>query len=72
MIPTMTRQNRIKKLLGARGRSIYSLANEIKMSYQAIHKLANARRIPGGTYYSTLRKIADALGVGVDDLEEAE
>ena len=72
LIAMTERRNRIKELLSARGRSIYGLANEVGMSYQAIHRLVNARRIPGGTSYSTLRKIADALGVGVDDLEALE
>lgn len=71
MTLTMTRRhNRIKELLDAQGRSIYWLAGEVDMSYQAIHSLVNADQIPGGTSYSTLRKVANVLGVGVDDLEE--
>ena len=66
----VAKRNRIKELLEQQGQSIYWLANEVGMSYQAIHKLANSEMIPGGTAWDTLRKVAEALGVGVNELEE--
>ena len=65
-----TKRSRIKELLDAQGKSIYWLANEAEMSYQAIYRLVHADAIPGGTSYSTLVKVAGALGVGIEDLED--
>lgn len=64
------RQNRILDILDAQGRSIYWLAKQVKMSYQAIHRLVKSPTIPEGTAYGTLRRVSQALDVGVDDLEE--
>jgi DNA-binding Xre family transcriptional regulator len=64
--------NNIKALLTERGRSIYWLAHEVGMSYQAIHKLANAPAIPPGTTWQTLQRVAAALGVSVDELTKGE
>ena len=71
MLLVETRRNRIKALLDARGKSIYWLAAEADMSYQAIHRLVNSEQIPGGTFYSMLLAVAGALGVGVEDLESS-
>jgi hypothetical protein len=69
MLLVATRRNQIRPLLEARGKSIYWLAAQADMSYQAIHRLVNSEQIPGGTSYSTLLRVASALGVGVEDLE---
>ena len=65
----MSAMNNIKALLAVRGKSIYWLAHEVSMSYQAVHKLVNAPAIPPGTTWRTLTRIAAALGVGVAELE---
>jgi len=64
--------NQIKRLLSQRGKSIYWLARQAGMSYQAIHALANSATIPTGTAWGTLQKVAAALGVSVDELEQPE
>lgn len=71
LVATLPR-NRIKALLEVQGRSIYWLAKKVDMSYQAIHSLVSAPSIPEGTSYGTLKRISDALGVGIDDLENGE
>ena len=60
--------NNIKALLTERGKSIYWLHKQVGMSYQAVHKLANAPAIPPGTTWGTLTRIAAALAVSVDEL----
>lgn len=71
LVATMPR-NRIKELLDERGKSIYWLTNQVDMSYQAIHKLVSSDTIPDGTSYGTLKRISEALQVGIEDLEEEE
>jgi DNA-binding Xre family transcriptional regulator len=71
LVATLSR-NKIKGLLDEQGRSIYWLANQVDMSYQAIHRLVTSPTIPDGTSYSTLKRISDALGVGIDDLVSEE
>lgn len=68
LVATMPR-NRIKSLLDAQEKSIYWLAKTVDMSYQAIHGLVSSPSIPEGTSYGTLKRISDALGVGIDELE---
>lgn len=61
--------SKLMSILKAQGRSIYWLANQVDMSYQAIFALVKAEKIPDGTNYVTLRKISDALNVPIDELE---
>jgi DNA-binding Xre family transcriptional regulator len=70
LVAMLTRRNKIMDLLRQRDWSIYRLAQEVDMTYQAIHKLATADEIPLGTSHGTLLKIARVLDVSVDDLEE--
>lgn len=67
LVATLAR-NRIKDILDDQGKSIYWLAKQIKMSYQAVHSLVNAPHIPEGTSYGTLKRICEVLNVGIDDL----
>ena len=62
--------NNIKQLLEDRGWTMYKLHKETGMNYNTIHKVAKAEQIKDTTPYGTLKKIAKALGVGIDDLED--
>lgn len=68
LVATLPR-NRIEEVLEARGKSIYWLAKAIGMSYNAVYSLVKSPEIPRGTSYGTLMKISDALGVGIEELE---
>ena len=70
MIVALGAKNRIQDILVQQGKSIYWLAKTAGMSYQAIHSLVTSSEIPSGTSYGTLKRVSDALGVGIDDLEE--
>ncbi len=69
MIVATVRQNNIPTLLQKVGWSIYRLAKEVEMEYKSVHTLVNSKEIPPQTHHITMRKIADALGVSIDDLE---
>ena len=70
MLVAMKNRNRIKDILETQGRSIYWLAKQVEMSYQAIHALVNSPEIPTGTAYGTVTRISEALGVSIDELSE--
>lgn len=72
MLAMAIEHNKIGELLKDKGWSIYKLSKEIEMSYQALHALVNSEQIPNGTAYGTLKKIARALGVGIDDLQSED
>ena len=61
--------NNIPKYLDEKRWSIYKLCQETGLTYNTVHSLAKAVKIPDGTAYGTLKRIAQALGVGIDDLE---
>ncbi len=63
----MAEQNRIGKLLN--GRSIYWLAKQTGVTYKVIHRIVKSDQIPARTSYQTLKGIAEALDVKIDDLE---
>ena len=69
MIVATVRRNNIPALLDQIGWSIYRLAKEVNMEYKSVHTLVNSEEIPPQTHHITMRKIADALGVNIDDLE---
>jgi lambda repressor-like predicted transcriptional regulator len=62
--------NNIPKLLEKKGWSIYRLNKKAGLSYNTTHNIATSEKIPPHTAYDTLRRIADALGVTIDDLED--
>lgn len=64
VIPT----NRIKELREKAGLQQKELAERAEISGPYLHDLENNRR---GAKPETYQRIADALGVGVDDLMEA-
>ena len=72
MLVTMLPRNRIQEILAAKGWSIYQLAGRAEISYPQLYRLVRAEQIPAGTNYSTLKKVANALGVSIDDLETKE
>jgi DNA-binding Xre family transcriptional regulator len=72
MMLTMTKTNRIAEILEQKDMSIYRLAKDTGLSYQAVHALVNADEIPDGTSYGTLRKISEVLGVQISDLEAGQ
>lgn len=61
--------NNIKSLLTQKGWSIYELHKKAGLTYNATHSLVRADKIPDGTSYGTLKRVARALGVKIDDLE---
>lgn len=66
------RKNVIKDLMKSQGRTIYALAKATQMPWHNVKKIVNAPSIPDKTEYRTLLLLADALGVGIDDLEVKE
>lgn len=72
MLVAVKAKNRIPDILTKQKRSIYWLAKQVEMSYQAIYALVNAAEIPDGTSYGTLAKISDALGVSIDELADRD
>lgn len=65
-------KNNIKTLLEQRDMTAYKLAKLTGISRQRLYPLVNAQELPSGTHLGTLRLIANALGVGVGDLEVIE
>jgi hypothetical protein len=72
MLAMAERQNQIGSLLNKRGMTIYGLAKALQMPHHNIKRIVDSPVIPDGTSYKTLRMIAEALGVGIDDLEVKE
>lgn len=72
MLVTLGARNRIREILATKGWSIYQLADQAKISYPQLYRLVKAERIPAGTNYSTLKKVANALEVSIDELETKE
>lgn len=64
--------NNIPKLLDKLGWSVYKLRQETGLTYNTTRSLVKAEKIPEGTSYGTLKRVAKALGVGIDDLETEE
>jgi transcriptional regulator with XRE-family HTH domain len=72
MLAVAERKNRIPVLLKRQGLTSYALARKIGMVPHNVKSIVDAPTIPGGTNYETLRKIADVLGVTIDELEQRE
>lgn len=72
MFTMAVRQNRIPLLLKEKEMTVYALAKAMQMPYHNVKTIATAPVIPDGTNYKTLRKVAEVLGVGIDDLEALE
>lgn len=68
----MARRNLLPQILEERSMTIYRLAQEIRMPHHNVSHIVTSPTIPDGTNYKTLRKIANALGLGIDDLEIEE
>ena len=66
---TMRRKNQLSTILKDAGWSIYRLAKESGVGYRQVWSIHGSDEIPPRTHYETLRKIADALDVSIDDLE---
>lgn len=67
MLTTVAFKNNIKDVLASKGWSIRKLARELNKDYGYVHRLVS-NPIPDGTAIGSLKPIADALGVSVDDL----
>ncbi|MCP4363521.1 MAG: helix-turn-helix transcriptional regulator [Chloroflexi bacterium] len=63
--------NQLPKLLEERGWTSYRLSRQSGLFANSVKKLVDSAKIPDGTEYKTLRSIAEALGVTIDDLEKA-
>lgn len=64
------RKNLIPCLMAKRGMSTYALSRKMDMPWHNVNKIVQAPTIPEGTAYKTLVKLARALDVGIDDLEQ--
>ena len=62
--------NNIRGLLDQKGWSIYKLHKVTGLTYATAHRLVAADDIPPNTKYETLLRIATALGVGIEELED--
>lgn len=60
--------NRIEKILEKQGKTPYWLAKETRISNQTIYKLINRGIDIDDMKYKTVRLIADALNVDIEDL----
>ena len=66
-------RNKISEILDNRGLSISDLQRMAQMSYSSAYRLATSKIITDDTKAGTLRRVSQALGVGVADLfEEVE
>ena len=72
MLVAVQPRNRIKDILDAKGWSIYQLADQAGISYPQLFRLVKAEQIPSGTNFGTLKKVARALDVSIEDLETKE
>ena len=72
MLAVAERKNQIPLLLGLRGMSIYRLAKITQMPHHQVSRIVKAPVIPDGVEYKTLRALADALDVSLDELETEE
>lgn len=66
-------RNRIAEILDNKGLSISDFQKIVKLSYPSTHRLVTSRVITDDTKAGTLRRVSQALGVGVAELfEEVE
>lgn len=66
------RKNQIPHLLQAKGLTVYGLSKRTQMPYHQVDRIVNAPFIPDGIEYKTLRRLAEALDVTLNDLEKEE
>jgi len=64
------RINQLQALVAKSDFNLYRLSKATQIPFHSLKKLVLAPSIPDGTNYKTLRKVATALNVGLDDLEE--
>jgi DNA-binding Xre family transcriptional regulator len=69
LVATQSR-NKIQDLLASKNWSIYELSSRTGISYPQLYRLVKAESIPAGTTLATLKKLAQAFGVRIEDLED--
>ncbi len=72
MLAMVERQNNLPFLLDKKDLTIYGLAKAMQMPHHNVKRIVDSPIIPDGTNYKTLLKLADVLGVLIDDLEIKE
>ncbi len=72
LMAMVERRNQIPHLMKLRGLTIYALAKEAQMPWHQVNKIVSSTQIPDAIEYKTLRKLAEALNVPLDDLEKEE
>ena len=72
MLAVAERKNQIPRLLDLRGLTVYGLAKVTRMPYHQVRRIVDSPTIPDGIEYKTLRVLAEALEVGLSDLEKEE
>ena len=72
MLAVAERKNQIPFLLDLRGLNIYRLAKKTRMPYHQVKRIVESPVIPDGVEYKTLRTLAEALDVSLDELEKEE
>lgn len=65
----MERKNQIKDLILRKGLTIYSFSKKVGLPHHHVKRIADSEQIPDGVEYKTLRALADALEVGLSDLD---
>jgi len=72
MLAVAERKNRIPDLLKLRGLTVYALSKKTQMPYHQVNRIVTSPAIPDGIEYKTLRRLAEALEVKLDQLETEE
>lgn len=66
------RKNQLPHLLGVKGLTVYGLAKKTQMPYHQVNRIVHSPVIPDGIEYKTLRRLAEALDVTLNELEIEE
>jgi hypothetical protein len=72
MLAVAERKNQIPYWLKSRGLTVYGLSKKTQMPYHQVDRIVNSPTIPDGIEYKTLRRLAEALEVTLDQLETEE
>jgi hypothetical protein len=66
------RRNNIPDILRDRGMTVYRLSKITQLPHHQVNRIVKSERIPDGIEYKTLRILAEALKVSLDELEIEE
>lgn len=72
MLAVAERRNQLPLLLERSGMTVYGLSKKTQLPFHQVQRIVNAPTIPDGIEYKTLRILANALEVSLNDLEKEE